>query len=257
MVGAVPEVVVLDDVLDLYKLLFGRRYVFQDGVVVAVGLAAAARYFVVEVSVLRDEDGNDLIGDQILPISTCHGVTIAQHGSGVHVVCLCLVYQVPDLRRVSCCHMHMRQSRQAAYRMVSQRVYCLARRAHDLSNGRVEARRTSRGDRPLAAMGAIGVAVAVHLAGRGGWGIRGRQGSSCARCCALYRTLYSKQLAHIVRKGPPCVKGVRVSGGFPCAPRCCGGRWRPDGRREWVWERVFDRRKCSGWRWRRQLNQYL
>jgi hypothetical protein len=118
VVGAVSEVVLLDDVLDMHKLLFGRRYVFQDGVVVAVGLAAAARYLVVEVTVLRDEDGDDLVGDQILPIGTCHGGAIAQHGSGAHVVCLCLVYQVPD-------------------RMVSQGVHCLARRAHNLSNGRV------------------------------------------------------------------------------------------------------------------------
>ena len=67
---------------------------------------------------------------------------------------------------------------------------------------------------------------------RGGWGIRGRQGSSCTLYCALYRTLSSKQLAHvgIERRGPPCVRGVRVSGGIPCAPRCCSRRWRPDGR---------------------------
>ena len=54
--------------------------------------------------------------------------------------------------------------------MVSQGVHRLARRAHNLSNGRVGPWRASRGNRPFAAVGAIGVAVAVavHLAGRVG-----------------------------------------------------------------------------------------
>ena len=104
----------------------------------------------------------------------------------------------------------------AAYRVVSQPLHRLCCRAHDLSNGRVGAS-ASRLAGAIAALGAIG--VAVHLAGW--WGIWGRQGSSCT----LYRTLYSRQLAHVGLGGPGGVRRARVRGVSVCTEMF--RRWRP------------------------------
>lgn len=84
----------------------------------------------------------------------------------------CMIEQDLDLRQVSSCH--MRQSGHAAYRVVSQPVHCLCRRAHNLGNGWEGA---------LSAAGSA-VALAVHLAG---WrGTRGGGKGAAALFTALY-----------------------------------------------------------------------
>lgn len=101
MVGAIPEVVVLDDVLDAYELLFRRRYLFQEGVVITVYLIAAAGDLVVVVAVLRDQGGDNLVGDQVFPVCAGDWRAIAEHDLGRAEVLAGLVEQVLDLCRVS------------------------------------------------------------------------------------------------------------------------------------------------------------
>lgn len=79
---AIPEIVVLNDILDSYELLFLRRNLLQQCIVVAVDLVAAAGDLVMVVAMLGDEDGYDLVGDKVFPICASDGATVAEHYSG-------------------------------------------------------------------------------------------------------------------------------------------------------------------------------
>lgn len=81
MVGAISEIVVLDDILDVHELFFGRGYLFQKCVVVAVCLAAATGDPVVVVAMLRDQDSNYLVSNQVFPVCA-GGRSIAEHNLG-------------------------------------------------------------------------------------------------------------------------------------------------------------------------------
>ena len=194
MVGAISQVVVLNDVLDAHELLFRGGDLLQQCVVVAVCLVAAAGDLVVVVAMLGYQNGNNLIRDQVFPVCASNWRAVSEHNLGGLKMLACMFEQVLDLGRVSFCDNVLAYG--LIYRMMPQPLHCLCRGAHNLSDGRVGAAGASRLACPIAAVGAIRVAVAVHLAEW--WGTWGRQGSSCT----LYRALYSGQVAHVGRKGP-------------------------------------------------------
>ena len=104
---AIPEVVILNNILDAHKLLLLRRYLLQKCVVVAVDLIAAAGNFVMVVAVLRYEDSNDLVSDEVLPICASHGAAVAEHNPGRGEVRPRMVQQHLDLRHVSSCFLEI------------------------------------------------------------------------------------------------------------------------------------------------------
>jgi hypothetical protein len=77
--SAVSQVVILNNVLDAHELLFCRRYLFQEGIVVPMCLVAATGNLVVIVSMLRNQYSDDLVGDQVFPICAGDGRAVGQH----------------------------------------------------------------------------------------------------------------------------------------------------------------------------------
>jgi hypothetical protein len=152
--------------------------------------------------VLGYQNGNNLIRDQVFPIGASDWRAICEHNPGRPEVLACMFEQMLNLGKVSSCDSILACG--LVYRVMPQPLHCLCRGAHNLSDGWVGAARAPRLACPIAAVGAIRIAVAVHLAGW--WGTRGRQGSSCT----LYRTLYSGQVAHVGRKGPEYMGRSRV-----------------------------------------------
>jgi hypothetical protein len=75
--GAIPLVVILDDVLDALELLFARSDVFCEVVEVAIRLASVAINLVGEVMVSGYEIADDLVCHDVLPVGAGH-LTVPQ-----------------------------------------------------------------------------------------------------------------------------------------------------------------------------------
>ena len=104
MMSAVSQIIVLDDILYAHKLFFCRRYIFKEGVVVAVCLAAATSNLVVVVAMLGDQDSHNLVGNQVFPVCASNWRAITKHNFGCAKVLPCLFKQMLDLCLVSSGH---------------------------------------------------------------------------------------------------------------------------------------------------------
>ena len=69
MMGAVSLVIVLNNVLDAHKSLFARLDLLHEVVEIAVDLAATTVDLVVVVTVCRYQFGDDLVCDDVFPVS--------------------------------------------------------------------------------------------------------------------------------------------------------------------------------------------
>jgi hypothetical protein len=68
--GAIPLVIVLNDVLDAHKTLFARLDFLHELIEVAVKLAPTSVNLVVVVTVRGYHFGDDLVCDDVFPVST-------------------------------------------------------------------------------------------------------------------------------------------------------------------------------------------
>jgi hypothetical protein len=124
VMAAIPQVVVLDDFLDAHKAFLGRLDFFNQLPKIAVCLAPAAGNLVVVVAVSWDELDDDLVGDEIFPVSAGYGAAVAEHQLGAVEVTAALFQKVLDGVMLEC-------------------LDRLGGRRHDLCHGRVRATSTT------------------------------------------------------------------------------------------------------------------
>jgi hypothetical protein len=103
MMATVPQVVILNDVLDAHKSLLIRLDVFHQLSEIAVGLAATALDLIIVVAVPGYEVDEDLVCDEIFPVCASYRAAIVQHQLGAVEVLSPLFEEVLDLPDVSHC----------------------------------------------------------------------------------------------------------------------------------------------------------
>lgn len=88
MLGAIPLVVVLNDVFDAHKSLLARPDVPRQLLEVAVCLAPAVFELLIVIRVPGDQIANNLVCYKIFPVCPRRRRPVANHGFGRVEVCL-------------------------------------------------------------------------------------------------------------------------------------------------------------------------